>query len=132
MRLAPLLLLCACAHERHVLTPPDEIDDPAARLTIRPVDLDGYQAAFRLTWNGERIGEARESFRRDGAGWRFERNEHVAVRRGGKVANARTRVVIDTDARLLARRVMVERWVRARRCRWNRRDRHQNQGAALL
>jgi len=109
VRLAPLLLICACAHERHILTPPEEIDDPAARLTIRPADLDGYHAAFRLTWNGERIGEAREGFRRDGTGWRFERNELVKVLRGGALATARTRVTILVDDLYAAQSVEVER-----------------------
>src|SRR5262247_3756793 len=103
VRLVPLLLVCACAHEAHVLVPPDEVDDPAARLTLRPAELDGYEAAFRLTWNGERIGEARERFRRDGAGWRFERSELVRVLRGGALATAKTRVTILVDDLYVAR-----------------------------
>ena len=116
---SPLVLavLCACAHSApHSVAPIDDVDDPAARSGEVAAALDGYHAGFKLLWNGKRIGDAVESFASAPealGGWRFERSEHVAVRRGGKIANARTRVVIDTDSRLLARRVVVERWVGA-------------------
>src|SRR5262249_38729450 len=72
-------------------------------------DLAGYEAAFRLTWNGERIGDARERFVRDGDGWRFERNERIQVLRSGALATARTRVTIAVDDVLVPRRIDVER-----------------------
>lgn len=112
-----LSILCACAHGgTGRLAPSDDVDDPAARSAEVASALDGYHATYKLTWNGQRIGDARERFAADAdalGGWRYERTEHVAVRRGGAVANARTRVVIETDVRLLARRVTVERWVGA-------------------
>jgi hypothetical protein len=109
VRIALFLALAACAHERYVVSPPEEVDDPAAHLAFRAADLDGYQAAFRLTWNGERIGDARERFVREGEGWRFERNERVQVLRGGALASGRTRVTILVDNLLVARQIDVER-----------------------
>ncbi len=109
MRTALFLALAACAHERYVVSPPEEVDDPAAHLAFRAADLAGYQAAFRLTWNGERIGDARERFTRDGDGWRFERNERVQVLRGGALATGRTRVTIHVDDLYVPRQIDVER-----------------------
>src|SRR5262249_4821496 len=109
VRTALLFALAACAHERYVISPPEEIDDPAAHLAFRAADLAGYEAAFRLTWNGERIGDARERFVRDGDGWRFERNERIQVLRSGALATARTRVTIAVDDVLVPRRIDVER-----------------------
>lgn len=107
------VLATACAHAPpSTVAPADEIDDPAARAEIASA-LDGYSAAFRLTWNGARVGEASERFTHDAraeGGYLFERSEHIAVRRGGTIAHARTLVRIETNARLLARRLIVERW----------------------
>ena len=60
-----VLALAACAHAPERRTPIDDVDDPAARTAEIAGVLDGYQAAFRLTWNGARIGEARERFGAD-------------------------------------------------------------------
>src|SRR5262249_27615788 len=109
VRTALLFALAACAHERYVISPPEEIDDPAAHLAFRAADLAGYEAAFRLTWNGERIGDARERFVPDGDGWRVERTERIQVLRGGALATARTRVTIAVDDVLVPRRIDVER-----------------------
>jgi transglutaminase-like putative cysteine protease len=106
------LLVAACAHPpRRPATPPDELDDPAAR-PARAASLVGYRAAYRLSWAGARIGDARERLVADAAalgGYRFERRERVSVRRGGTGSSATTTVTIDVDENLRARRVVVER-----------------------
>src|SRR5262249_59906651 len=93
--------------------PVEDVDDPAARPAAIAAVLDGYRAAFRLSWNDARIGEARERFaadpRADG-GYRFERTERIEVKRGGAVSAARTTVTIDTDERLSAPRHAHGRW----------------------
>ncbi len=105
-------LLASCAHPaRPVLAPPEEVDDPAARPS-RARALAGYRAAYRLSWAGQRIGDAREHLVADPralGGYRFERRERVIVRRGGVATTASTTVLIDVDERLSARRVVVER-----------------------
>jgi hypothetical protein len=115
------LALAACAHApARPSAPVEDVDDPAARTAAIATVLDGYHAAYRLTWNGARIGEARERFgadaRADG-GYRFERSERIEVKRGGTIAAARTVVTIDTDERLSARRIVVERWIGPARTR---------------
>jgi hypothetical protein len=112
-----LTTLAACAHAPpRDITPPDEVDDPAARAALAPA-LAGHRAAFRLAWNGARIGDAREELTAAGDGWRFERRERIEVRRAGVVASARTVVSIDVDEALRARRVVVERWTGSTRTR---------------
>jgi transglutaminase-like putative cysteine protease len=107
-----VLLLAACSHGRVELAPPTSEDDPAARAALVASAMEGYRAAFVLTWNGRRIGEAREKFfAADDAegGFRFERKERVIVRRGDATSVAHTTIVIDVDAAMIARRVVVER-----------------------
>ena len=109
MRLLALILLASCGGvARPVITVPDEVDDPAARPALAP-RLAGHRAAFRISWNGARIGDAYESLTAAGGGWRFERRERIAVRRGGTVATTRTAVRIDVDEALRAQRIVVER-----------------------
>jgi hypothetical protein len=109
VRTALFLALAACAHERYIVAPPDEVDDPAAHLAFHAADLDGYQAAFRLTWNGERIGEARERLTRVTDGWQFERSERIQVLRGGALATGRTRVTVLIDDLFVPRQIDVDR-----------------------
>lgn len=111
------LLLCAlcaaCGPGRsRELAPPTYEDDPAARAALVATAMEGYRAAFVLTWNGRRIGEAHETFvAADDAlgGFRFQRSERVVVRRGDATSVAHTSIVIDVDAAMIARRVVVER-----------------------
>jgi hypothetical protein len=114
MRPALVLVACACAATpRPRLAPPGEEDDPAARAELLAGALEGWRASYVLTWNGARIGEARETFvAMDDAegGYRFERSERVVVRRGpDAVAVARTVIQVDLDAAMTARRVVVDR-----------------------
>lgn len=67
----------------------------------------GYEAHFLLTWNGSRIGDASESLRRHGAGLRFERREHVSMRRGDALVHSETVIAITTDQALVARDVTI-------------------------
>jgi hypothetical protein len=111
LALVALLAGCASSGARD-LAPPSYEDDPAARATLVAGAMDGYRAEFVLTWQGRRIGEARERFfASDDAlgGYRFERAERVVVRRAGAVASARTVVTIDVDGAMTARRVRVQR-----------------------
>ena len=111
-----LALAAACAGSTPRAATPDDIDDPAARASALAPALEGYRADFILSWNGARIGEARERFTADGnSGWRFERNERTVVRREGATATARTEIVVDVDLTLTARRVRVVRWMGATR-----------------
>jgi hypothetical protein len=102
----------ACAAGPKHLAPPDDQDDPAARSALLASALEGHRAAFVLTWNGERIGEARERFVADEdalGGYRFERSERVMVRRGDAISVARTVITVDVDPAMIARRVVVAR-----------------------
>ena len=111
--LAIVTLVAACAHGGgRDLAPPTNEDDPAARAALVASAMEGYSGAFVLTWNGRRIGEARERFfAADDAlgGFRFERSERVVVRRGDATSTSRTRIVVDVDPAMVARRVLVER-----------------------
>lgn len=92
--------------------PPSDEDDPAARAGLLGAALDGYHASYVLTWNGARIGEARERFFADetaDGGYRFERSERIVVRRGDAVSSARTIILIETDQALTARHILVDR-----------------------
>lgn len=112
-RLCALILgACAATPGGRGVAPPAYEDDPAARAGLLGAALDGYRAAFVLTWNGERIGEARERFYAAPdaeGGYRFERTERVVLRRAGAVSTAQTRISIDLDLAMSARRVRVDR-----------------------
>jgi transglutaminase-like putative cysteine protease len=106
------LIVPGCGHARTPLAPPVSEDDPAARAALVASAMEGYRAAYVLTWNGRRIGEARETFRAvDDAegGFRFERRERVVVRRGDATSVAHTSIVVDVDPAMIARRVVVDR-----------------------
>lgn len=95
---ATVLALVACGRgSSHELAPPTYEDDPAARAALVAGALDGWKAGYVLTWNGQRIGEARERFfASDEAlgGYRFERSERVVVRREDGVARTTTSIVL--------------------------------------
>lgn len=115
LRRAALVLAwvaAACGGRQGSTTPPLEVDDPAARAAQVAPALDGYEAAYVLTWQGTRMGEARERFAADAAaegGYRFFRTERIVLRRGKFTAVSRTSITIDTDGALNARRVQVDR-----------------------
>jgi hypothetical protein len=105
-------LVIGCASAPRQLLPPPSEDDPAARAALVAGALDGHQAAFVLTWEGRRIGDARERFFAEPSaqgGYRFERIERVTVRRDDARASATTTITIDVDAALQARSVTVLR-----------------------
>src|SRR5688572_17029024 len=109
--LLPTVVLAACGGVRPPTTvPPDDLDDPAARAGHVAAALDGHRAAFVLLWQGARIGEARERFSSTDeaeGGFRFERIEHIVVRRDGVLAPATTKIAIDCDVALHARRITI-------------------------
>jgi Transglutaminase-like superfamily len=114
-RWALLALTTACAGRAHAPAGATDVDDPAARASATAPALEGYRADFVLSWNGQRIGEAREQFHAEGDAWRFERTERTVVRREGATATARTEILVDVDLTLTARRVRVTRWIGATR-----------------
>jgi len=91
----------ACGHHIPVLDDGWQLDEPSR------VSVGNYTAFFLLTWDGARIGDASESVRRLGNGYRFERMEHISVKRAGLLVVSRTRVTIDTDLTLRASRVEI-------------------------
>ncbi len=60
---------------------------------------------YYLTWQGKRIGEARERFHRSASGVRIIRNEEIRVMRGGNVVESETEIVIHANQQLYATRV---------------------------
>jgi hypothetical protein len=111
-RWALLALAAACAGRAPHAVTAEDVDDPAAKASALAPALEGYRADFVLSWNGARIGEAREKFVADGQGaWRFERSERTVVRREGATATARTEIAVEVDETLTARRVRVVRWI---------------------
>ncbi len=114
IRLAAAVLLAGCATHAPTgapsLAPPLDEDDPAARRGLVGDALDGYRAAYLLTWNGARIGEAREWFvAAEQGGHRFERTERVVVRRAGQLATLRTTIAVDLDEWVTPQRIEVLR-----------------------
>ncbi len=71
--------------------------------------LEGYRAAFALTWQGARMGGAVEVLEARGPGLRFTREEQIVIRRGDLLVPYRTRITIEADLQLHASRVAVER-----------------------
>ena len=64
-----------------------------------------YTRTYYLTWQGKRIGEARERFHRSASGVRIIRNEEIRVMRGGVEVDSETEIVIHADKDLHATRV---------------------------
>ncbi|MCP4447230.1 MAG: transglutaminase domain-containing protein [Myxococcales bacterium] len=64
-----------------------------------------HTSTYYLTWQGKRIGEARERFHRSASGVRIIRNEAIRVMRGGVPVESETEIVIFADKDLHATRV---------------------------
>lgn len=64
-----------------------------------------HTSNYYLTWQGKRIGEARERFHRSASGVRVIRTEEIRVMRGGVPVESETEIVIHADANLHATRV---------------------------
>lgn len=64
-----------------------------------------HTSTYYLTWQGKRIGEARERFHRSASGVRIIRSEEIRVRRGGVLVESETEIVIHADKNLHATRV---------------------------
>ena len=78
----------------------DEVDEPHP--------MDGYEASFVLTWNGDRIGDAIEHLRsRDADTMTFTRSEQVTVKRGDDAMYSTTVITIDTNRALVAQTVSI-------------------------
>jgi hypothetical protein len=60
---------------------------------------------YHLTWQGKRIGEAREVFHRSASGVRIIRHEAIRITRGGVPVDSETEVIIQADTNLHATRV---------------------------
>jgi hypothetical protein len=60
---------------------------------------------YYLTWQGKRIGEAKEVFHRSESGVRILRHEEIRIKRGGQPVDSETEVVIHADKNLRATRV---------------------------
>jgi hypothetical protein len=130
-----LATACATTSPKRSLSDLDDIDDidvlweQAAPLPQADVDEDenDYQPAspaskkrhalkkgqspafhtstYHLTWQGKRIGEAREVFHRSASGVRIIRHEEIRITRGGVPVDSETEVVIHADKNLRATRV---------------------------
>ncbi len=64
-----------------------------------------HTSTYYLTWQGKRIGQARERFHRSKSGVRIIRSEEIRVLRGGVVVESETEIIITADANLHATRV---------------------------
>jgi len=64
-----------------------------------------HTSTYYLTWQGKRIGQARERFFRSASGVRLVRNEEIHVMRGGELVNSETEIIIQADKNLHATRV---------------------------
>lgn len=81
---------------------------PRVALAGNPEPEDGpalHTSHYYLTWQGKRIGEARERFHRSASGVRLIRNEEIRVMRGGVLVESDTEIVIHADKNLYATRV---------------------------
>ncbi len=63
---------------------------------------------YHLTWQGKRIGEAREVFHRSASGVRIIRHEAIRITRGGVPVDSETEIVIQADINLHATRVELQ------------------------
>lgn len=64
-----------------------------------------HTSNYYLTWQGKRIGEARERFHRSDSGVRIIRSEQIRVMRSGIPVESETEIVIYADKNLHATRV---------------------------
>ena len=64
-----------------------------------------YTTNYHLTWQGKRIGEAREVFHRSASGVRLIRHEAIRITRGGVPVDSDTEIIIHADKNLHATRV---------------------------
>lgn len=64
-----------------------------------------HTSTYYLTWQGRRIGEAREVFHRSASGVRIIRHEHIRITRGGVPVDSETEIIIHADEKLHATRV---------------------------
>lgn len=61
--------------------------------------------SYYLTWQGQRIGEATETFHRSASGVRVIRREEIRIKRGGVPVDSETEIIIAADHDLRATRV---------------------------
>jgi hypothetical protein len=85
----------------------DAGDDAVSHLPVeRPSNTPDYHSSsYHLTWQGKRIGDAREVHHRTKRGVRVIRTESIRVRRAGTQVESETEIIIDTDPQLRARRI---------------------------
>tara|TARA_R110002096_G_scaffold171490_6_gene344580 strand:- start:44912 stop:46258 length:1347 start_codon:yes stop_codon:yes gene_type:complete len=79
-----------------------ETQDAEATAALGPAL---HTSNYYLTWQGKRIGEARERFHRSASGVRIIRTEEIRVMRGGVPVESETEIVIHADQQLHATRV---------------------------
>lgn len=80
-----------------------------ARKTIQRENSVALQTStYHLTWQGQRIGEARETFHRSASGVRVIRHEEIRIKRGGVPVDSETEIIIFADHNLHASRVELE------------------------
>ncbi len=100
---AAALIVASCAHR----SSPPAAEHVADDLDAHP--LRDYTAAFVLRWQGVRVGDATERVHQRGDTIRYVRHERITVRRAGAVIELETRINIEADTSLRARRVTVRR-----------------------
>ncbi len=83
-------------------------EEKAAASEVAAPEVQGpalHTSTYYLTWQGKRIGQARERFHRSKSGVRIIRSEEIRVMRGGVIVESETEIIITADANLHATRV---------------------------
>ncbi len=83
----------------------DNSTNSQSRNSNRPVL---HTSNYYLTWQGKRIGEAREVFHRSASGVRIIRHEAIRITRGGVPVDSETEIIIYADKKLFATRVELK------------------------
>ncbi len=84
-------------------TPPSAIASSSAPLDSPALHTTNYV----LTWQGKRIGEAKEIFHRSAEGIRVIRHEEIRITRSGVPVDIETEIIIHADLSLHATRVQL-------------------------
>jgi hypothetical protein len=85
--------------------------DPVTGETKSSLDEAGpalHTTNYYLTWQGKRIGEAREVYHRSASGVRVIRHEAIRITRGGVPVDSETEIIIYADKNLHATRVELQ------------------------
>jgi transglutaminase-like putative cysteine protease len=99
-----LVAAVACSPEAPVERPAAEPRPPGAAAAQRVAET---SARYQLRFREVPVGYAEISLRRRAGGYRYRRADVLAIARDGVEVETRTRLIIDTDGELAARRVSL-------------------------